>query len=257
MVKVQGLREGSGIAVSRHVPDRIYTHNDSGKPILLVLDAQGRLVSRLVVLGASVTDWEAIAVGPCGSGSCIYVGDIGDNDARRRQITIYRAPEPDVTAAVIDRTEVFHATYPDGAHDAESLLVGPDGRLYIVTKGATGPVGIYRFPAEVRSGSRVVLERVGGPAGGSRVAAAERITDGSISADGQWAVLRTNRSLAFHRASALLGGTWQELGRTDLRPLGEPQGEGVAFGPAGTIYVVGESGGRGSAGSFARLTCSR
>ena len=39
-------------------------------------------------------DWEAIAVGPCGSRTCLFVGDIGDNKARRKHITIHRVTEP-------------------------------------------------------------------------------------------------------------------------------------------------------------------
>jgi hypothetical protein len=38
----------------------------------------------------------------------------------------------------------------------------------------------------------------------------------------------------------------------DLKPLKEPQGEGVALGN-GTIFLAGEGGGR--AGTFARFAC--
>jgi signal transduction histidine kinase len=37
------------------------------------------------------------------------------------------------------------------------LLVAPDGRLYIVTKGETGPVALYRLPSN-RGGTTVRLE---------------------------------------------------------------------------------------------------
>ena len=43
---------------------------------------------------------------------------------------------------------VVRASYPDGAHDAEALLAAPDGTLYIVTKGDTGEVALYRVPRE-------------------------------------------------------------------------------------------------------------
>ena len=95
IVRVPGLSEGSGLALSRRVPGRLWTHNDSGKPILFALDARGAVTGRIEVTGATVEDWEAIAVGPCGTGSCLYIGDIGDNNASRKRITIYRLPEPD------------------------------------------------------------------------------------------------------------------------------------------------------------------
>lgn len=179
------LAEASGIAVSHRVPGRLWAHNDSGQPILFALDARGNVTGRLRLSGAEVEDWEAVAVGPCPTGSCIYVADIGDNDARRKRITIYRLPEPsgaETSAAVKD---VFHATYPDGAHDAEALLITPAGDLLIVTKGDTAAVALYRFPRELRSGAIHRLERVGKPREPGKPGENERITDGAVSADGR------------------------------------------------------------------------
>ena len=256
VVQLPGLFEASGLAVSRQNPSRLWTHNDSGEPVVFALDARGTVTGRVRLTGAGVEDWEAIAVGPCGNGSCLHVGDIGDNQARRKRITIYRLPEPDGnkdgSAAVAD---VFHATYPDGAHDAETLLVGGDGRLYIVTKGETGPVGIYRFPAQLKSGATVTLERVGSAAAG-RTAVDARITDGAVSPDGQWAVLRTKSNLTFYRAADLLAGQWRAANRVELGSLKEPQGEGVALGADSTVFLAGEGGGKGQAGSFARFSCA-
>jgi hypothetical protein len=255
LVQVPGLSEASGLAVSRRVPGRLWTHNDSGEPVLASVDARGAVTGRIRLTGATVEDWEAIAIGPCGTGSCLYVGDIGDNEARRKRITIYRLPEPDGAKESASVADVFHATYPDGPHDAEALLVGGDGRLHIVTKGETGPVAIYRFPAQLKSGATVTLERVGsGPAG--KPDEESRITDGNVSADGQWAVLRTKSALTFYRASDLLAGQWRAANRVDLSSLKEPQGEGVALGADDTVFLAGEGGGKGQPGSFARFACA-
>jgi hypothetical protein len=151
---------------------------------------------------------------------------------------------------------MFHATYPDGAHDAEALLVTPDGGLFIVTKGETNQVALYRFPRELRSGSTHQLERVGAPGQSGKLSRAERITDGAVSADGTWVVLRTLQSLAFYRTSDLLGGKWPETVRVDLKAVGETQGEGVAIGADGVIYLMGEGGGKKQPGTFATLSCS-
>ena len=133
LVQVPGLSEASGLAVSRRTPGRLWTHNDSGEPVVVSVDARGSVTGRVRLTGAAVEDWEAIAVGPCGTGSCLHVADIGDNEARRTRITIYRLPEPEAANGSASVADVFHATYPDGAHDAETPLVGADGRLYVVT----------------------------------------------------------------------------------------------------------------------------
>ena len=97
------------------------------------------------------------------------------------------------------------------------------------------------------------LERVGGP----RVPANhDWITDGAVSPDGQWAVLRTDRLLMFYRTADLLAGNWGEAGRVALARLGEPQGEGVTFGSDNSLYLMSEGGGRRQLGRFARLTCT-
>ena len=80
-------------------------------------------------------------MGPCGTASCLHIADIGDNDASRDRVTIYRLPEPEGASGSAAATDSFHATYPDGPHDAEALLIDGNGRLYIVTKGETGPIG--------------------------------------------------------------------------------------------------------------------
>jgi glucose/arabinose dehydrogenase len=176
LVTVPELVEASGIAVSRRVPGRLWMHNDgSGEPVLFALDTRGSVTGKVSLSGATVEDWEAVAVGPCPAGSCVYVADIGDNDARRTRITICRLPEPSAGDESVAVKDVFHATYPDGAHDAEALLITADGRMFVVTKGDAGPVALYRFPQELRPGATHQLERVGQPRGGDKPAA--RITD--------------------------------------------------------------------------------
>jgi hypothetical protein len=253
VVKIPELPEASGLAISRRVPGRLWAHNDSAEPVLVALDTKGSVTGRLRLAGANVDDWEAIVVGPCPAGSCIYVADIGDNDADRQRITVYRVTEPAAASESATVSDVFHATYPDGRHDAESLLISQDGRLHIVTKGEGEPVAVYRFPNELRAGTSVQLERIGKPRESNTKDA--RITDATISPDGVWTVLRTNDALFFHRTAELMAGNWRESGRTDLRPLGEPQGEAVAVGTDGTIYLAGEGGGKSQPGTFARLIC--
>lgn len=255
LVRIPDLPEASGVAVSRRSPGRLWAHNDSGDAVLVALDTRGAVTGRVRVSGLKVDDWEAVAVGACPGGSCIYIGDIGDNDARRKRITIHRIPEPSTEDSVAVK-DTFHATYPDGAHDAEALLVAPDGGLFIVTKGETDAIGLYRFPRELQPGGTHQLERVGKPREPGKAAETERITDGAVSPDGTWVVLRTKRGFALHRAADLFGGNWTDAGRVDLKAVGEPQGEGIAIAADGTVYLTGEGGGKSQPGTFAKYACS-
>jgi hypothetical protein len=256
LIKVDELAEASGIAASRRNAGTFWAINDSGQPIIYALDAKGAVTGRVRVMGATLDDWEAIAVGPCGSGSCLYVGDIGDNNGSRKQITIYRVPEPALGDDTTAMADVIRATYPDGPHDAESMVLTSDGSLYIVTKGEKGGVALYRFPRELRSGSAMTLQRVAKPRDSGKSPNSERITDAAASPRGDWIVLRTNRSVTFHHTKELMAGNWRPASVVDLADLDEPQGEGVTFADDSTLVVVGEGGGKSSPGTMARLSCS-
>lgn len=254
LIRIPELPEASGLAVSQRVPGRLWSHNDSGQATLFALDARGSVTARVSVTGAAVGDWEAIAVGPCAGGSCLFIADIGDNAAKRPGVIIYRIAEPAANETSVAVAGVINLTYPDGAHDAESLLVTKDGDILIVTKGETGPVGVYRVPANARASGTAQLERVGAAIQG-KAAPEQRITDGTVSSDGRWVVLRTRASLVFYRTADFVKGEWREARRVDLTPLGEPQGEGVALGAGNAVYVAGEGGGKKQPGTLARFTC--
>jgi hypothetical protein len=256
LTRVPELSEGSGVVASRRTPGRVWALNDSGQPVLVALNNRGAVTGRVRLTGVTVDDWEAIALGPCQAGSCLYVGDIGDNSANRKRITLYRVSEPDGTSESVAVQDMFHATYPDGPHDAEALLITPKGDIFIVTKGETGPVAIYRFPRDMRPGSTAVLERVGKPREAVEAKAGGRITDGAVSPSGAWIVLRTNKALFVYSSANLTAGNWRDGRRIDLAEVGEPQGEGVAFADDTTLYLVGEAGGISREGTFARLTCT-
>ena len=256
LVGIPELTEASGLAASKRLPGRFWAHNDSGEPVLIALDSRGTVLGQVRLPGAQVDDWEAVAVGSCPAGSCIYVGDIGDNGARRRDITIYRVPEPADLPGSVGNAEVFRARYPDGAHDAEALLVTPRGDILIVTKGEAEPVGLYRLPPDASPGGTATLQSIGKPRQSVKPADDGQITDGAVSPSGAWVALRSNTTIFLYRTEDLMSGNWMEASRISLKALKEPQGEGVAFGDDKTLYVVGEGGGISGAGTFGRLTCT-
>jgi hypothetical protein len=244
------------VAASRRNTGIFWAHNDSGEPVIFALNQQGSIKGRVRVTGASVEDWEDIAVAACPSGTCVYIADIGDNDGERNQITVYRVPEPAPGDTATAAAEALTAFYPDGPHDAESVFVTRESDIFIVTKGAPGSVALYRLRRPLGAGSRVQLERVGNPLAGDDVDAANRPTAADISPDGRWVAVRTTRWVAFYPASELLEGRWQEAFRFELAGLNEARGEGITFADANTLVLVGERGSRlRGAGTFARLTC--
>jgi hypothetical protein len=198
--------------------------------------------AQVAVTGARVVDWEDIAAGPCPGGSCLYIADIGDNDRVRQRITIYRVPEPKPGDAMTRPAEAFDAMYPDGPHDAEGVIVAGAGELFVITKAAEG-AALYRWPGPLRAGTATRLELVG------KVPVA-RVTGAAMSADGATVAVRSNDEVVFYPAKELLAGKTGGGRRFNVRALREPQGEGVAIGSGGLVYLVGEG------GSVASLTCA-
>ena len=84
VMRLAGLPEASGLVASRTAAGRLWAHNDSGKPEVFSLDTKGQVTGRVLLSGAALEDWEAMATGPCGGGTCLYLADIGDNEARCR-----------------------------------------------------------------------------------------------------------------------------------------------------------------------------
>ena len=249
------VHESSGLALGAG-GDALWTHNDSGRPVLHLVGTDGTARGQVRVAGARVTDWEDVAAGPCpASGRCLFVADIGDNQARRREITLYRLPEPRAGDAQSTPAEALTAVYPDGPQDAEAIFVLPDGGVHVVSKGETGPIALYRLPRTARPGTPARLERVAQLAAGP-VDRSERITGAAASPDGHWVVLRTLRSLAFYRTGGLASGQLGAPLTFDLRPLDEPQGEAVEWGADSTLYLSSEGGRRETPATLSRLTCT-
>jgi hypothetical protein len=253
IARLPDIPEASGLAVSRSQSGLVWTHNDSGTPVLYAIGTDGVVRGRVEVRGAAVDDWEDVASGPCPQGTCLFVGDIGDNKAARPRIVVYRVREPAVGQRATEPAEALFASYPDGPQDAETLFIGPNGRIHVVTKGEGSPISIYRFPDRATPGATVTLERVATLSNKAR--RDFRITDGDISWDGKWIGLRTLEAVEFYRAGELLRGAPVPPIEFKLSSLNEPQGEGLAFAEDGTVYLASEGGGGTRGGILARMSC--
>jgi hypothetical protein len=253
VVKLPEVSEASGLALSRGTNGLLWTHEDS-RPVLFALDALGRTKGRVVVSDAPVQDWEDLAIGPCEGKSCLFIADIGDNNGKRERISVYRVPEPLPTDPSTAPAQAFHATYPDGPQDAEALFVSRQGGIYLVTKGNSGPIALYKFPEPLQPGASVTLQRVATLLADGAVRN-DRVTGAATSPDGQWVVLRTHDAVLFYEAGPLLGGTPRKPLRYHISLLQESQAEGVAVGNEGSLFLVSEGGAKDAPGLLAHGVC--
>jgi hypothetical protein len=163
--------------------------NDGGDRLTVyVLDAACHVVD---VRGAAVDpyDPEDLALGGDGT---IWLSDTGDNLVQRPTVALL-ALHPDGSTAI------YRLTYPDGPHDAEAILLAPDGTPYIVTKEVLGNSGVYRPSSGLVDGATVAMAKVanlrftltGTPGGPVGRAGQLMVTGGAVSPDGTQIALRT------------------------------------------------------------------
>ena len=239
------LKEISGVDQSTKNPSIFWMHNDSGDSArVFAVDAAGVTQRVYGLSGATAIDWEDIAVGPGPSAgqSYLYVADIGDNAATRAQVVVYRVLEPTVgagAATTLSGVDALTLRYPDGAHNAEALLVDPvSAELFIIEKVANGgSARVYRAPGNVAAGSVTTMSLVATvslPSG-----ADHRVTGADVSADGTQLAVRTYASVLLFARPA---GTSLAAALTGTPCAGptpaEVQGEAVAFHADGRGYVT-------------------
>jgi hypothetical protein len=254
--------EASGAALASGSPPRLWVINDSEEPIVYGVEIDGRIVDRVRVPGVTVQDWEDLAIGPCPAGRCVFIADIGDNTMQRQRITIYRIPEPSRGSSMSAAAEAFHATYPDGPHNAESLFVDADQRMYVITKGHSADV--YRFPSSIAPNGTSTLSRVGrlmltavDSKGNRRDAShSELATGAALSMDRRWVAVRSNESVWFFNAKDFVAGNAGVPIWANVAGAREPQGEAIALGANGMIYLVGEGGSKGRPGTLRTMACA-
>lgn len=260
------LRESSGVAASDTQPGLLFTINDSGHdPILYAADSTGADRGAWRVTGATNDDWEAIAVGPC-TGSdqptaaratiqrCVYIGDTGDNAARKSTRTIYRVPEPTAgPPGFFDTTRAaarLQYNYPDGPQDVEAMYVGPSGDVVLISKrpaqDATGrlrPARVYRLPAAAWTEPiPATAESVDSLPIVPGSAPWRAITDAALAPDTRHVAVRTYTQIFVFAADSLTGRiiTTTPPAACNVAALGVV-GEGVAWsGASGRLVLTSE-----------------
>ena len=195
------LNESSGL--ERTTDGLFWSFNDrNGKAELYGFDTSGILKSTLRITNATNIDWEGIA---CDEAGNLFVGDFGNNDNDRRDLSIYKIAMPTFEQQTInlpagkiefyfpEQTE-FPPPEKEWQFDIEAMFAR-GGWLYLLTKDRSKPfVGktrLYRLPDSPGNYQAVFLAEFIT----NRDESKGQITAADISPDGSILVLLTNKRL--------------------------------------------------------------
>lgn len=254
--------EASGLAASRRNPDLFWLHDDSGGAAMLyAVDGRGAARGTLQIGGVKNDDWEDVAATILDEQAWLAIGDIGDNDAKRKHVRVHFVAEPaaaqlGIAGMLAGRpAATLRLRFEDGPRDSEALAIdAADRALYLLTKRDPVP-RLYRaeLPRPLAD-AELVLRQVGTMPHAPQPSAARRLAKGPLgrnwafpcamdfASDGTAAVVLTYGSVLYF--SRQPGEPWgAALGRPPLVLAAHnlPQAEAVCFTPDGRrIYVASE-----------------
>ncbi|MDX6231289.1 MAG: hypothetical protein QOH68_240, partial [Nocardioidaceae bacterium] len=145
----------------------------------------------------------------------------------RTDVALYALPEPGPGRHSVAASR-YPLTYPSGPADVETLLINPStGAKYVVTKGLFAG-DLLELPRKLSTDHANKAKVTGHdmPA---------LTTDGVVSADGRYALLRTYNDVDMYDATS-----WKTL-RSDVTPS-QPQGESIAIERSQKSYLIGSEG---------------
>jgi hypothetical protein len=232
------IAEPSGMVRSPSHEGVFWVHSDSGNaPRLHAVDAQGQIVGRADIEGASNVDWEDITAHE----GELYIGDIGNNFQVRQDLVVLRIAEPPLSTHEAVRVPVLahiRFRYPDQSEfpathprfDAEALFWAR-GQLWLLSKHRDDhKTTLYRFPStlgdEVHELERIRDLDIGGhghPYGGM-------VTAADVSEDGRYlAILSYHAAFVFDLEVPSEDILARPLRRIELRAQALQQCESLAW----------------------------
>ena len=223
------------------VGNSMYAMGDSGSDFRVAVLDRSCALQRWLTVPVEPYDVEDLAA----ADGSLWLADTGDNRRSRDTVALTRM-DPNAGAG-----ELHRLTYPDGAHDAETLLIEPGGRPVIVTKEMFGPSGIYT-PAEAQTvgalpspGPSPLVKRGvfrAATTGDTGPSLSTLVTGGAVSADGRAAAIRTYTDVYLypvHDGDVVAALT---SAQPTVVPIRQPQGESIAFTPDGDLLAGSEAG---------------
>jgi hypothetical protein len=239
VVEHDDITAASGLVASRQHADVLWLQNDVGDSRLFAVNAEGEHLATLET-GVDARDWEDLAIGPgpVAGMDYLYIADTGDNSESRSEVVVYRVAEPDVDSDQSPVSETLAGVvalrfeYPDGPHDAETLIVDPEtGDLYLITK-RDARSRIYQADHPQSTNALTTLEFAGEL---TWTAAAS----GDISPDGDELILKDLHNVYYYSRpegtsiAEALAATPEELPY-----ISQPLGEGLSFDGDGMGYYT-------------------
>lgn len=150
------IKESSAVEVTEK-SNLIWTLEDSGnKPLLFALDKKGEIVNTVEITNAKNIDWEDLTSDKDGN---LYIGDFGNNDNERKDLSIYKINAADLTRKQASAAERIAFFFPEQAqfppkkserfYDVESFFLFEDN-FYLFTKNRSskfdGTTLLYQVP---------------------------------------------------------------------------------------------------------------
>lgn len=232
------IDEVSGLVASTSFPGYLWTHNDSGDEARIFLtDGTGKHVSEIKINGAINRDWEDITSGtdPVSLKNFVLIGDIGDNNAKYKFVTLYQVNEPSILPVKDTTLQVakkYTVTYPDGPRDAESLMVDPfSNDIFILTKREP-QIFVYRIAYPYPTTDTIVAEK-------TATLPFTQLVAGDISQNGLEILIKNYDSVYYFKRNTneSVSSTLQKM-PVVLPYIREPQGEAICFSKDGTSYYT-------------------
>lgn len=164
-LKNRAIIEASGLARSNVFPGRLWTINDGGSgPLLYAIGDDGSDHGTVAIDGARNRDWEDLASFVVDGRAMLLIADIGDNEARRRFLTLYIVEEPVPGPDTANRAAIawkIHATIPNGPADAESVSVDAGSETVLILSKRDIPAVLYALPLRPPDDRPIVAKRLG------------------------------------------------------------------------------------------------
>lgn len=149
------LDENSGLAT--YGDSTVWVIEDGGnKDEIYQINLKGDILKSLKVKNGDNQDWEDLTTDKAGN---LYIGDIGNNANKRKDLVIYKLPNPTIEPGDKIDAEKIKLHYPDQKdfppkkeglfYDSEAIF-HHDGKIFIViknrSKAFTGEAHIYSVP---------------------------------------------------------------------------------------------------------------
>jgi len=220
--------ESSGLAYSVKYPDLAYTMNDSGnRPVVYAIKVStGAVVGQTDLASFNLKDPESIAVDPRGR---LWLGDLGDNDASRDDVSIVAFDEPGPGSAAPRAVQRFPVSYPNGPVNVEGMMVYPTTeQVFLINKTEHGNATLFALPRTLRNhqDNEAVNLRRPMPVG---------VSDASFTPDGRHALVETGTVIRTYDVT-----TWEPVGQFETPNL--KQAESLTIEPGGRSILLGSEG---------------